>query len=93
MNPDKYERQVTLLCPTCGCTDFEILKGTEEKIDLVRCSSCGRKLSKEEIMNENSENLEEHLNEVGKQVKDDLVKEMQKKLRDAFKGNKHIKFR
>ena len=93
MKADKYDRQVTLLCPTCGCTDMEILHGSEETIELVKCPSCGRELTKEELINENSENIKANLNEVKEEIQKDLVKEMQKNLKDAFKGNKHIKFR
>ena len=86
-------KNVTLLCPTCGNSDLEIIHGSEETVELVRCPSCGRELTKDELIKENSENIDMNLTEVKNEITKDVAKEMQKMLKDVFKGNKNIKFR
>lgn len=93
MKSGKYDRNVTLCCPTCGGTQFEYDNGIDDAHANVRCISCNREMTKEELIHENSENIEEHVSEIGKEARDDLVKEMRKNLKKAFKGNKYIKFK
>ena len=93
MKAEKYNRNITLLCPTCGNSDLEIIHGYEESIERVRCPSCGRELTKDELIKENFENIGINLTEVKKEITKDVGKEMHKMLKDAFKGNKNIKFR
>jgi uncharacterized Zn finger protein (UPF0148 family) len=93
MDTDKYNRYVSLLCPTCGCTEFECAKGVDETIQIVKCASCGRTLTKDELVEWNSENLLEHGHEIASQVADELIEEMQTKLRKTFSGNKYIRIK
>jgi hypothetical protein len=44
-------------------------------------------------MRENSENIDEHVKEIGKEVTEDLGRELKKQLAVAFKGSKFIKIR
>ena len=84
MKDEKYSREIGLQCPTCGCISYEYEQGTDETIEMVKCASCGREMTKDELFQENSENIQEHISEVGKQVTDDLAKELKK----MFKGSK-----
>jgi len=59
--------------------------------ELVTCASCGRELTRDELIRENSENIEEHVKEMGKEVTEELGRELKKQLAAAFKGNKFIK--
>lgn len=93
MNFDKYDRNVSLLCPTCGSTQFEYDETLENDYAKLRCVSCDREMTKEELIHENSENIDEHMGEMGKQAVDDVAKEMRKSLKKAFSGNKNIKFK
>lgn len=93
MKPGKYDRNVSLHCPTCGGTQFEYDDGINDAHKSVHCISCDREMTKDELIHENSENIEEHLSEIGKKVRDDFAKEMRKRLMKAFKGNKNIKFK
>jgi predicted RNA-binding Zn-ribbon protein involved in translation (DUF1610 family) len=90
MDAEKYNRSVTLLCPTCGSSQFA-QSDENSQSELVTCSSCGRELTRDELIRENSENIDEHVKEIGKQVAEDLGRELKKSLADAFKGSKHIK--
>ena len=76
MDTEKYNRNLSLLCPTCGCTQFEFKKGVDETIELAKCASCGREITKDELIKENSENISEHMKEIGSQVSKDLAKEV-----------------
>lgn len=91
MNEEKYNRTVTLLCPTCGGTQFSPVSPKNNAAEVQQCVSCGREITCDELIRENTENIEEHVKEVGKQVTDDLALELKKKLSSAFKGSKFTK--
>lgn len=93
MDADKYNRTISLNCPTCGCTQFSTKEGAVEDASLVTCASCGLEISKEDLKTANSENIEEHLKEVQEQAVQDLQKVLRKSLQDAFKGNQFIKIK
>ncbi|WP_417560804.1 ECs_2282 family putative zinc-binding protein [Marinomonas sp.] len=93
MNPEKYNRSIGLLCPTCGCSDFSYNEGVNETIQIMICASCGREFNKDELIQENSENIEEHLFEIKDQVAKDLADELRKSFRKAFSGSKNIRFK
>lgn len=48
----------------------------------MTCEGCGRELSKSELLEANEENVQAHVEEVKKQV----LKDVEKQLKDAFKG-------
>ncbi len=93
MENEKYNRKVSLLCPTCGSTNFDYETGVDETIEVVKCASCGRSLTKDELIRENSENIQEHLSEIKDQVTKDMTKEMKETLKKAFHGNKNIRIK
>ncbi len=92
MDAQKYGRSVTLLCPTCGGDQFEF-EGSDETVESARCASCGREFSKDELMGENSENINEHVKEIGREIARDFAKEMRDTLKKTFRGSRHIKFK
>lgn len=92
MNSDKYSRSVSLLCPTCGSDQFEF-EGSEETISSAKCSSCGREFTKDELIEENSENISEHVKEMGEEITKDAAKEMRNSLKKALRGSKNIRFK
>lgn len=93
MDPGKYDRSMNLLCPTCGGTQFEHVQGVDETIELTRCASCGREMTKDELIQENSENISEHVKEMGKEITRDLTDELRKTLERTFRGSKFIKIK
>lgn len=93
VDADKYKRQVNLFCPTCGSDQFEFDNGTGETIELVKCASCGREILKDQLIQENSENISEHVKEIGQEVVKDAAAEMRKSLKAAFRGSKYIKIK
>ena len=93
MRNDKYQRNVSMLCPTCGCSSYEYEQGVEETIEIVKCVSCGRELTKDELISENSENINDHVSEMAKEIKADIAKEFKASLKRAFRGSKNIRIK
>jgi len=93
MDDEKYIRSIALLCPTCGCTQFSSSEHNDSETTLLTCASCGREISRDELIRENSENIDEHVKEMSKEVTEDLGRELKKQLAAAFKGNKYIKIK
>ena len=91
MDADNYTRSIPLNCPTCGSTQF--CGANEEASALVTCASCGRTLTSDELLRENSENIAEHVEEVKVQVVKDVSKQLQDSLKKAFKGSKNIRIK
>ncbi|WP_456016510.1 ECs_2282 family putative zinc-binding protein [Pseudomonas fluorescens] len=90
MNLDKHSRTIALQCPTCGGASFE--SETSESPE-VKCVQCERVIQRDELLRENSENIQENLNEVKSNGAKDIAAQMRKTLKDAFKGNKNIKLK
>ena len=86
MPDDKYNRSISLLCPTCGGDQFEF---DDEEATTFKCGACGLEIEKEALIEANSENIGEHTKEVGKEIADDLMKGFKNSLR----GSKAIKFK
>jgi hypothetical protein len=81
MDAEKYNRSVTLVCPTCGGTQFKYDKVVDETIEIAKCASCDRELTKDELIRENSENISEHVKEMG----DEIMKDAAEALKNIFK--------
>jgi uncharacterized Zn finger protein (UPF0148 family) len=93
MNPEKYNRSISLLCPTCGCSDFSYEKGSDETIQVMTCVSCEREFNKDELIQENSESIDEHLSEIKEEIVKDIADELRKSLKRAISGSKNIRFK
>lgn len=77
------------MCPTCASSQFETDDGIDESIAVVKCLSCEREFTKDDLIRENAENIDEHISELGTEA----MKEMEKTLKEAFRGSKHIKIK
>lgn len=91
MDANKYSRSIRLICPTCASADFEYDKETDD--GPIRCTSCNRVFSREELIRENGEIIEAEVSGVKKEIVDDITKDFRDSMRKAFSGSKHIKFR
>lgn len=87
LNPEKYNQEIVLMCPVCGNTEMEY---TEES-DFIKCTSCGRETTKDELIRDNGESVDLHVSEIKKELKKDIQKQMKDMLKDAFKGSKNIR--
>lgn len=88
---DSYDKNIQLRCISCGDTDFEF---NDDKT-WIKCNRCGKEYQGgyDELLELNQENINQELedtkNEIAKDLKDDITQ----MFRDAFKGNKNIKFK
>ncbi len=89
MDSEKYSRSVSLMCPTCAHKDFEF----EDAEGPIRCMSCDRTFTRDELIRENGELIETEVEEVKAEVFKDVTNELRDSLRKAFRGSKHIKFK
>lgn len=78
---DDSSIQISLLCPTCGCTEFKSahLKEDEEYTDdwPFTCAHCGRTFTRKELIEANAESIDA--------VKDDIVEAVVKDLKKTLK--------
>ena len=86
MNTDKYNRSAVLLCPTCGNSRLET-QGEEN--DTIRCPSCNRTMTKDELIHENSESIDANIDE----MKEEFVSDIKEMLRKTIKNNKNIRIK
>jgi hypothetical protein len=89
MKDEKYDRQITLLCPVCGNSRLEHDELTNE----VKCVSCGKATNYDQLTEDNGESIDLAVNEVTREVKKDLEKHFDDMIRKAFKGNKNIRIK
>lgn len=82
MNSDKYNRSIVLLCPSCGNNNLELKNGNQEYSN-IKCPSCNRIMTKEELIRENSENIDVNIAE----VKEEVIKDIKKEFASIFKKN------
>jgi hypothetical protein len=85
MSDDKYSRNVSMQCSTCGGTAFEF----EDKGGPYTCKGCDRIYTREELLRENGGRIESEVDE----VKGEIVKDLRDTLRKSFSGSKFIKFK
>jgi DNA-directed RNA polymerase subunit RPC12/RpoP len=87
-----YNRNIKLRCAVCGDdTSFEF---NEDK-SYVKCTRCGREYfgGYNEVVELNQELVETELEDIEKEVTIDLKNDLNKVFKDAFRGNKYIKFK
>lgn len=89
MRPEKFNRSIELLCPTCGTSSFSQPTDAQAAPELMICASCGLEISRDDLIEANRENIDETVKEVGREVVGDLKRELAK----AFRGSKLIKFK
>lgn len=85
MAADKLSRSVSMQCSTCGGKQFE----RETDAGPFRCVGCDRSFTREELLRENGELID---NEVG-EIAADVGQGARSELRKAFSGSKHFKLK
>ena len=94
MDWGKYDRQVELLCPTCGAKEFEHQAGPAggEDAEIV-CVACDRRTTRGELEELNGERVEFAVDEMAKEVLDDAAKELRETFRHATRGSRNVRLR
>jgi uncharacterized Zn finger protein len=86
MNSERRDRIVTLICPTCGSDQFGH-EGVEAPEQIVTCACCGLRMTRDDLIAANSENIDLHVKEMARQVAEDFRGELAK----ALRGSKFIR--
>ncbi len=84
MDEEKYARAVALLCPTCGNSELEI-RDKDTDAESVRCPSCDRVMSREELIREHRELIDANVEEMKAEVLTDTEKEFRAMFKRIFK--------
>jgi ribosomal protein L37AE/L43A len=76
MKPGKYDRNITLLCPTCGSEKLE-----KDEFNIVKCVACDGEFTREEMVRSNEEIIRAALKEVKEEevIKEEAVKNPRKR--------------
>ena len=90
---EEYSRSITLACPTCAGTQFECDEAETSGEAPIKCAGCERVMTRDELQEANAENIDVHLEEVKKQVAQDLQKQLHDSLKKAFRGNKNFRIK
>lgn len=90
MDAEKYTRNVVLRCPVCGSEQFSY--DPDDESSPVTCADCGHTTTREELIEDNGPTIESHVAEISERVVEDAAKDLNRSLRDAFRGNKNIRF-
>lgn len=88
MDRHKYDRSISLRCSTCANTSFEHSSDGGS----LRCVSCDRVFTREELIRENGATIEAEADAVKGEVLTDFRDEFRNMMRNAFRGSKSIKF-
>ena len=88
----QHQRTIRLQCPACGGTDFEN-GATEDPTSGLECTTCHRGTTREQLIEDNAEHIEIHKKELANEVAENLKKDFENTLKDAFRGNKYIKIK
>ncbi len=85
MKSKNYNREISLLCPTCGESQFEYDDEVEIENMEFKCLSCNQVFSKDDLIKENGELIEEHFSEMSEEILEDAAKELRKAFKRGFK--------
>lgn len=74
------QKQVILRCIICGNDQFSTVDENIEDVKnasdetVIKCSDCGRLVTKKELIEENSENIEINIEETKKEIFEEILK-------------------
>jgi uncharacterized Zn finger protein (UPF0148 family) len=81
MRSENYDRSLKLNCSTCGNSVFEY----KDQSGPLRCNSCNRVFTRDELISENGEMIEAEADKMKAQVMTDLRKSIADKFGKGFK--------
>lgn len=89
---DKYSYSLQLRCVVCGGENH--FDYNEDK-SYIKCANCGKEYfgGYDELVSCNQDQIDKVKKIETEEIGDDLQKELNKMLKDIFKGNKYIKIK
>jgi Zn ribbon nucleic-acid-binding protein len=88
-----YCRMIGLRCPTCSSTEFLGATEGSNSTEILTCAACGRSIVRGDLVDENRENIDEHVSEMCREAVDDLAKELRKRLQNSLRSSKNIQIK
>jgi predicted nucleic-acid-binding Zn-ribbon protein len=88
----EHQRAISLQCPTCGSTDFESDESDDSSAP-VKCNTCKRETTRQQLIEDNAEFIDIQNREFQQEVLVKAKQELQKNLRDAFKGGRFVRIK
>ncbi len=85
-----YSKSIKLRCVVCGSdSDFE----SNEDKTYIKCKKCNREYlgGYDELVELNQTHIQDEIDEMKNEVRQDAEKYLRDSLKKAFKGNKYIK--
>lgn len=89
---EDYSYSIKLRCIVCGSEEhFDC----SEDNSYIKCTNCGKEYfgGYDELVSCNQDQIDEVKEIATEEIGDDLQKELNKMLKDIFKGNKYIKIK
>lgn len=88
---NSYNKSILLRCIICGGTDF---KFNDDK-SWIKCNQCGKEYPEgyDELEKLNQGLINQELDKTKDEIVKDAKKDITDMLKEAFKGNKNIKFK
>lgn len=88
---NNYDFTVQLRCPVCGSTDIDI---TDDK-SYGKCNECNKEFpgGYDELVELNQALIQDEVDEIQQELKNDIEKDIKDMFKKAFKGNKNIKIK
>lgn len=79
-------REVPMMCPLCGNNQFEFPDNYSPDMDdseeaVIRCIDCGSKFTREELIAENAEIIDNAMEELKKDAQKEIEKEIARMFR------------
>lgn len=87
-----YSKSIKLRCVVCGSdSDFE----SNEDKTYIKCKKCNREYlgGYDELVELNQTHIQDEIDEMKNEVRQDAEKYLRDSLKKAFKGNKYIKIK
>ena len=76
-----YSRNISLLCPTCGASDFSYDEDRPENDRSYECQGCGLSFSHQEMLDGNQELVSRAVEETKQEILSDIHKDFKKMLK------------
>ena len=74
-----YDRSIEMICPVCGGKTFHY--DNEIENGNVTCIQCKKEFTRDELREANQENISVNLDEIKKEVMDDITADLRKMLK------------
>lgn len=79
---------IEMLCPVCADIDFQY---DDEENRLIICNSCASEFTRDELLEANAENVNQHKKEFADQAVSEVKKHLQKEIKNIFQNSKIFK--